>query len=236
MNGELGRPRRAAPPPLPAPARVKPSPIVVTPDPLEETIVRPLRLEELHAQLATPAARTDSTTQPSVRRRALARAPLSRATFDKVVRKLGEDYRALSTPKRLLIPIAVMILALAAPTSSRAGESVPRAAAPARAAVTPTTAALPASLAGAAVMSAPPSPASSSKVLPSARSLAPAAHTTLNADEQRLYDRAINATLAGEYDSASLAYAKLVMAHPDSPELRAAVRVLAAKQRHKAQR
>ncbi len=170
-------------------------------------------------------------------------------------RRLRDDYKRLSRPKRLLAPIAVLLMVLscmptraeAAASSANELELAPRTELPG---ATPAPPATPATTTPAPAMPAPATPATpatkglrapggaaaapspgapANVLLPSARSLPTAGATKLTVRERVLYHRAIEATLAGDFPTAFRLYDALSQAHPEATEIKAAQRVLASK-------
>jgi len=165
----------------------------------------------------------------------------------RAARRLRDDYKRLSRPKRLLAPVAVLLLVLSfLPTRAEAAGSTSAemelapvrsdAALAALGAPVPTTkpsATTPAAAAPAAAAAAPAKPGAPvmtlDGLLPSARSLPVAGAAKLSPRERVLYHKAIEATLAGDFATAFRLYDQLGQAHPEATEIKAAQRVLAAK-------
>lgn len=157
----------------------------------------------------------------------------------RAARRLRDDYKRLSRPKRLLAPVAVLLLVLSfLPTRAEAAgsttaemELAPRPAAalaPLGAPSTPSGPAASSSLPGAAPK--PSTPALTlDGLLPSARTLPAAGGAKLTPRERAVYHKAIEATLAGDFPTALRLYDQLTQAHPEATEIRAAQRVLTAK-------
>ena len=252
-------PAMMAPPPPVMMARPMPPPVMMARpmpppayrDDLDNTVVKAIAMPPATSAAPPPQAPLEDPLSPATEARAAitARArrhagpfAFSRAAVERAMKRLASDYRELSNVKRLLIPIAIILLFAAAPSSSRAGETTKRPvaavtatpatlAAPTATPATPKPALLPAVAAA-----TPPAALPLGGVLPSARALAPSSQTALSPEERRQYDRAITATLAGDFDAAEVIYVKLSAAHPDSAELSAAARVLEAKKKRKAGR
>lgn len=167
-------------------------------------------------------------------------------------RRLRDDYARLSRPKRLLAPVAVLLMVLSLmPTRAEAAGSSELELAPVRsdaafaaltanvaqpaaattgAAAAPAVAAAPASPgAGTLLGSAPAAVPAPNGLLPPARSLPAPGAAKLSARERVVYHKAIEATLAGDFATAFRFYDQLSQAHPEATEIKAAQRVLAAK-------
>ena len=231
------------PPPQPQPMMMmpvqRPMPVTVRRDDLEATIVKaiampasmPQREEPPQEDPLSPATEARSArAEKTAKIRMRGSFAFSRDAVERAMRRLVSDYRELSKAKRLLIPVAIILLLAGAPSSSRAGEAAKHTAAPAVTAAVVTAAPKPV---------APPAPSATPAlppggVLPSARALAPSSQTALSPEERRQYDRAISATLGGDFDSAQAICTRLAAAHPESSELSAAARVLSAKMKRKA--
>ncbi|HSO36507.1 MAG TPA: hypothetical protein VLT33_28475 [Labilithrix sp.] len=143
----------------------------------------------------------------------------------RAVTRLRDDYHRLSRVKRLMVPLAGLLALLAFAQPSQAGEMappLPGAAAPASPPSTtpPLAAELPAARARPVAPRGP---------LPSARSLPSELRTPLGPQERVVHHKAIEAMLAGDFQTAYRLYDALAQAHPDALDIRAAHRVLAAK-------
>lgn len=74
-----------------------------------------------------------------------------------------------------------------------------------------------------------PTTAPAATVLPSARSLPRPEATPLSKRERAMYDKAIEATFAGDWGGAYALYEQLAQAHPEATEFRAIQRILVQK-------
>ena len=155
--------------------------------------------------------------------------------------RLRDDYKRLSRAKRLMVPIAGLLALLAFAQPSRAGESTapPGATQPPGPPRTPQIQtslqalplqAHPAQAREEAVSGAAAAlPAARQGMLPSARSLPSEGRAQLSPLERVVYHKAIEAMLAGDFQTAFRLYDQLAQAHPDAADIRAARRVLAGK-------
>ncbi|MBS2019662.1 MAG: hypothetical protein JST00_42765 [Deltaproteobacteria bacterium] len=249
-----------------------PAPALPRLDVVESTAVRPLELpakrpsapapapspssDEIRAQASSGVTTGMDTTAKSARDKAL-RSDDSLAVRAAI--RLRDDYKRLSTPKRLLVPIAAALLVLVSlpgtshgtaletaryvPPAAVANDLSAAGAAGASTASGEAAAAAPGSSAApsgssASGSSAPqgasaPATAARPSVLPSGRSLPSTPKTTLTRAEKIVYHKAIDATLTGDFDTAYRLYDLLLQAHPDSDEIKAAHKVIALKSRAK---
>lgn len=156
----------------------------------------------------------------------------------RAARRLRDDYKRLSRPKRLLAPVAVLLMVLSfLPTRAEAAgsptaemEVAPRPDAALAPLSAPSTPSASAPAFAVAVASKPLTPAlTPDGLLPSARTLPAAGGAKLTPRERAVYHKAIEATLSGDFPTALRLYDQLTQAHPEATEIRAAQRVLAAK-------
>jgi hypothetical protein len=149
--------------------------------------------------------------------------PTPRSLAVQAAFRIRDDYQRLSRVKRLMVPIAGVLALLAFAQPSQAGEST---APPAL----PTHELAPVVQAPLQVQLSPQAPTPPRQgMLPSARSLPAAGRTQLSAQERVVYHKAIEAMLAGDFQTAYRLYDQLAVAHPDASDIRAAHRVLAGK-------
>lgn len=159
----------------------------------------------------------------------------------RAARRLRDDYKRLSRPKRLLAPVAVLLMVLSfLPTRAEAAgsataelELAPRPEAALAPLGAPATSSPSSSAFSPAAASKPTAPAlTPDGLLPSARTLPAAGGAKLSPRERAVYHKAIEATLAGDFPTALRLYDQLTQAHPEATELKAAQRVLTAKTKH----
>ncbi|MBX3193033.1 MAG: hypothetical protein KF819_38975 [Labilithrix sp.] len=208
---------------------------------VEETRIGPLPVmvrPSIETSVEAPRAEAISSPSPADTTAArAARGPKDLAVL--AARRLRDDYRRLSRPKRLLVPVAGLLAFLSLARPSQADDTtMPLAPPPQPAMSAPAQSAAPSARGlafdAASSLSADPSvtPADSRlgrQALPSARSLPAQTQTRLVGQERVLYHRAIEATLAGDFATAYRLYDQLAAAHPEAGDLRAAQRVLAVK-------
>ena len=194
--------------PLPVPCRLRAgsavieifaAPIVDVAIDFESTRVGPLEVPAARAKAKAPSSTTARTHIPP-------QASPSMAV--RAVTRLRDDYHRLSRVKRSMLPLAGLLALLAVAQPSQAGERAPSAGEAAPSAALPVAARGP---------------------LPSARSLPGETRTHLGPQERVAYHKAIEAMLAGDFQTAYRLYDVLAQAHPEASDVRAAHRVLAAK-------
>lgn len=137
----------------------------------------------------------------------------------RAVTRLRDDYRRLSRVKRLMLPLAGLLALLAVAQPSHAGERATSTTLP----VAPVPNALERLPAQHSVLPVVPR-----GPLPSPRPLH-GRNPALGPQERVVYHKAIEAMLAGDFQTAYRLYDALAQAHPDAADIRAAHRVLAAK-------
>ena len=225
--------------PLPVPCRLRAgsavieifaAPIVDVAIDFESTRVGPLELPAPRAKAkvdakSSPAAPKATPSSATARTHIPPEASPSMAV--RAVTRLRDDYHRLSRVKRLMLPLAGLLALLAVAQPSQAGE---RPSLPASALASSLQQG-PASSAPSAQGAAPPAalPVAARGPLPSARSLPGETRTHLGPQERVVYHKAIEAMLAGDFQTAYRLYDVLAQAHPEASDIRAAHRVLAAK-------